>query len=269
MKIFNSINDWQAFRKGAVFNDKSIGFIPTMGNLHQGHRMLLQRSVAENQLSVLSIYVNPSQFDDPADLQHYPRTLEQDLVMAENAGVDFVILPEYAQIYPDNYRYKVSETDFSQLLCGKSRAGHFDGVLTIVLKLLLLVKAQKAYFGEKDYQQLQLVRDMCQAFFIDTTIVPCFTVREATGLALSSRNNRLTPVERSVAPEFYRLLSSDLSLPDIRQRLAAKGFEIDYIEEYDGRRFGAVITGSVRLIDNVPLTETVSFATKPDEEISL
>lgn len=252
-QIINSIAVWRELRRTAAFRSKTLGFVPTMGNLHAGHQSLLQRSVQENQLSVLSIFVNPTQFNDPNDLANYPRTLAQDLAMAQEVGIDYVLVPECEQLYADDYRYKVSENSFSRLLCGQSRPGHFDGVLTIVLKLLLLVKADKAYFGEKDYQQLTLITDMCQAFFIDTEVVPCPTVRTAAGLALSSRNNLLSAQAKELAPLFYTLLSSALTIPEIKQALSAKGFIIDYIEEYAGRRFGAVKLDNVRLIDNISL----------------
>jgi pantoate--beta-alanine ligase len=252
-KLFNSIAEWQEFRRQNIFVGKDIGFVPTMGNLHQGHQSLLERSVKENAITVLSLFVNPTQFDNAQDLQSYPRTSQQDVQLAEQVGVDFILCPVYAELYPDGYRYKVSEAEFSQRLCGKHRPGHFDGVLTVVLKLLQLVKAQHAYFGEKDFQQLQLVRGMVDAFFMDTQIIACPTVRDKNSLALSSRNNRLTVEQSLVANHFPKLLSSHHTLDKIIFELTKLGFMVDYVEEHNGRRFGAVRLGQVRLIDNVEI----------------
>ena len=145
-----------------------IGFVPTMGNLHQGHLSLLERCCTENDISVLSIFINPTQFNNKNDYTNYPQTLEQDLALAEKAKVDYILMPTYSELYPDDFAYQVSETKISQELEGKFRPGHFTGMLTVVLKLLLLVKAHRAYFGEKDYQQLQLIRGMAKSFFLET-----------------------------------------------------------------------------------------------------
>jgi pantoate--beta-alanine ligase len=199
--------------------------------------------------------VNPTQFDQAADLAAYPTTLERDLARLEALGADEVLLPRYEQIYPDGYRFRVDETEFSRTLCGAHRPGHFSGVLTVVLKLLNLVRPARAYFGQKDYQQYLLIRDMVEAFFLDITVVACPTVREADGLAMSSRNLRLDPAARCRAPLFHRALCADLDDAAVRERLVAAGFDVDYVETRYGRRFGAVrlatADGSVRLIDNV------------------
>lgn len=233
----------------------AIGFVPTMGALHDGHAELLRRCRADNDIAVLSIYVNPTQFDDATDLGRYPRTLESDLEIARDLGINAVILPSYEELYPDDFRFRVDETEFSQELCGAHRPGHFTAVLTVVLKLLNLVKPTRAYFGEKDYQQYLLVRDMCSALFVDVDIVPCATVREADGLALSSRNARLNDVARKLAPRLHELLASDLHDTVVAQELADAGFLVDYVETHNGRRFGAASLISdgrnVRLIDNV------------------
>ncbi|HRE33194.1 MAG TPA: pantoate--beta-alanine ligase, partial [Candidatus Berkiella sp.] len=158
-QLIHSLEKWQALRKTFRPHD-SVGFVPTMGNLHQGHASLLSLAKAQNQISVLSIFVNPTQFNDPKDLQQYPRTLEEDMKIATSLDIDYVICPSANELYPDEYHYQVHETTISHLLEGISRPGHFTGMLTIVLKLLLLVKATHTYFGEKDYQQLQLVKGM-------------------------------------------------------------------------------------------------------------
>ena len=229
----------------------SIGFVPTMGALHRGHLSLVERANMENDRVAVSIYVNPTQYDDPDDLANYPRPLEEDLQKAEAAGAHIVFLPEYGDIYADGYRYRVSEHRFSRELEGAHRAGHFDGVLTVVLKLFGIVRPDRAYFGEKDWQQLQLVRDMAEAFFLDVDVVPCPVVREADGLAMSSRNVRLSADERKRAPEFHRVLASGMPVADMESALRQAGFEVDYVERHGGRVLGAVRLGKVRLIDNV------------------
>lgn len=249
MQIIKSILDWRKLRQ-QLASDVQVGFVPTMGNLHQGHLSLLTRSLNENAQTVLSIYINPTQFNQVSDFENYPKTLEQDLAMAEAAGVNYVFMPSYNEIYPDNYTYKVIETDRSQPLEGEYRPGHFEGMLTIVLKLLLLVKPNKAYFGEKDYQQLQLVRGMVDAFFLDTEIIACPIIREASGLPLSSRNNRLSAIQREKADCFAEIFQSTLSCTAMTTKLAELGFAVDYIVDYQGRRFAAVRIGDVRLIDN-------------------
>ena len=231
------------------------GFVPTLGALHAGHVSLVGRAKAENERAWASIFVNPAQFDDPGDLARYPRTLDADLSMLEDAGCDLVFLPHPEEIYRDEYRYRVTENSLSLELEGASRPGHFDGVLTVVLKLLLLVRPERAYFGEKDFQQLRLVEGLVDAFFLDTRIVRCPTVREADGLAMSSRNRRLSPADRAHAPALYRILQASIagrqSAADAEAALAREGFDVDYVADLEGRRLAAVRLGGVRLIDNV------------------
>lgn len=229
----------------------SIGFVPTMGALHRGHMSLIELASVENDVVVVSIYVNPTQYDDPQDLANYPRPLEQDLEMARAAGACLVMLPDYEEIYADGYRFRVTEDQMSRELEGAHRAGHFDGVLTVVLRLLGIVRPDRAYFGEKDWQQLQLVRDMASAFFLDLEIVSCPTVREDDGLAMSSRNTRLEAEERRLAPEFHRVLASGQSTTEMAATLEAAGFQVDYVERRGDRVLGAVRLGKVRLVDNV------------------
>ncbi|PTX91766.1 pantoate--beta-alanine ligase [Opitutus sp. ER46] len=243
---------WQAVRGDAAWAGRSIGFVPTMGALHAGHEALLARARAENERVVLSIFVNPTQFNDPTDLAKYPRTLEADLALARSY-VDAVLAPEPEELYPDAYRYRVTENELSRRWEGAHRPGHFDGVLTVVLKLFNLVRPTRAYFGEKDWQQLLLVRGMVQALLLPIEVVPCATVREADGLAMSSRNRRLAPADRARAPEFARALRESPDAPTAAARLRAAGFEVDYVEDADGVRMGAVRLGDVRLIDNCRL----------------
>jgi pantoate--beta-alanine ligase len=231
------------------------GFVPTLGALHAGHVSLVRRAKAEDERAWASIFVNPAQFDDPGDLARYPRTLDADLAMLEDAGCDLVFLPRPEEIYRDEYRYRVTENALSLELEGASRPGHFDGVLTVVLKLLLLVRPERAYFGEKDFQQLRLVEGLVDAFFLDTRIVRCPTVREADGLAMSSRNRRLTAADRARAPALHRILAASLaarqSAADAEAALAREGFDVDYVADLNGRRLAAIRLGGVRLIDNV------------------
>lgn len=246
MKVFSALSEWQATRAQL---QGSLGFVPTMGALHTGHLQLVQRSRAENDFTLVSIFVNPTQFDDARDLAAYPRTLEEDLQQLE--GVDYVLAPNARDMYPQGYRYRVSELQDSQRLCGAHRPGHFDGMLTVVLKLLNLARADRAYFGEKDFQQLQLVKGMVTDFFLPVEIVACPTVREPDGLAMSSRNRRLRPEQRSLAARLPQILRSAGSPEEARQELEQLGFVPDYVEEWQGRRLAAVHLGEVRLIDNV------------------
>jgi pantoate--beta-alanine ligase len=251
--VFEVPSAWQDERRAQIRDGLTLGFVPTMGALHDGHLSLVRRSRAENARTLVSIFVNPTQFDDPADLARYPRTLEGDLAALEGEGADFVLLPQGAHLYPDGYRYRVTEIGCSAVLEGANRPGHFDGVLTVVLKLLQIASAERAYFGEKDWQQLRLVCGMAEAFFLPTIIVACATVRDADGLALSSRNSRLLPADRQKASQFYRALCSAPTPDEACRDLEASGFVVDYVEDRDGRRLGAVRLGEVRLIDNVPL----------------
>jgi pantoate--beta-alanine ligase len=251
IKVFDSISEFITYRDS--LGAASVGFVPTMGALHAGHAQLIKRSTAENDVSVLSIFVNPTQFNSQEDLKKYPRTLEGDLKVAATAGATAVLLPAFDEIYPDNYRYKIVENDFSKKLCGAHREGHFDGVLTVVMKLLQIVRPGKSYFGEKDFQQLQLITDMARAFFLRTEIVACPTVREADGLAMSSRNVRLTSKGRELAPVIYKTLQNSKTPDGARAALVEAGIEPEYLEEHYGRRFVAAFIDGVRLIDNVKL----------------
>jgi len=228
-----------------------VGLVTTMGNLHEGHRSLFYRSASENDVSVISCFVNPKQFNNESDFEAYPRTLSEDLAVADQTGIDYFFMPEYSALYPDDFQYKVSENSISRRLEGKHRPGHFEGMMTVVLKLLQLIKADHVYFGEKDYQQLQLVKGMAEAFFVDTEIVGCETIRNAFDLPLSSRNGRLTEEQLEVSRYFPKYFHSEKSCEEITRALEAKGFEVEYIQEHQGRRFAAVRLGDVRLIDNI------------------
>jgi pantoate--beta-alanine ligase len=230
------------------------GFVPTMGALHEGHMSLVQKSISECDFTAVSIFVNPRQFDSKEDLQNYPRAIEDDLKALEQVGVDLCFLPESAEIYSSNDHFEIRETSgYSNKFCGADRPGHFEGVLTVVMKLLNLVGPDRMYMGEKDYQQLQLVKQMTAAFFMDVEVVGVPTARESSGLAMSSRNLRLSPEDQHKAAALFRGLSSCSTDDDAKAQLLNEGFEVDYIESYKGRRYGAVRIAGVRLIDNVEI----------------
>lgn len=251
MRIVRSVEEWTEVRDS--LGGKRIGFVPTMGGLHEGHLSLMRRNRAENDVAVASVYLNETQFNDRNDLLTYPANFDDDVRLLEGAGIDYLFAPDYSVMYPDGYRYRVVETDFSKELCGATRPGHFDGVLTVVMKLLNIVRPRAAYFGEKDFQQLQLLRGMVRAFFMDVEIVPCPIVREGSGLAISSRNRRLSEEGMRTAPRLHEILIDGNPLDEKRRALEAAGFGIDYLTERDGRLYVAAFLEGVRLIDNVEL----------------
>lgn len=255
---------------------KSIGFVPTMGYLHEGHLSLMRRAREECQVSVLSIFVNPTQFGPTEDLDRYPRDMEGDLQKASSERVDIVYLPSARDMYPEGFRTYVTVEELSEKLCGASRPGHFRGVATVVLKLFNLVKPHRAYFGEKDYQQLTLIRKMVEDLNLDLQIVGMPTVRERDGLAMSSRNAYLSAEERRSALSLSRALkragemagqgerSAALLRKEIRRIIeGVPSPQIDYIavchpltledlERIEDRALVAlaVKVGNTRLIDN-------------------
>jgi pantoate--beta-alanine ligase len=251
MKVFTSIDEWQFYR--STMRKGTLGFVPTMGALHQGHLSLIEASRAQDVSTVVSIFINPKQFDEQNDFEAYPADVSKDLKQLEDAGVAAVVLPDVVQIYADDYRFKVTESHFSQRLCGAHRPGHFDGVLTVVMRLLNLVRPDNAYFGEKDYQQLQLIRDMVAAFFMPVNIVACATIREADGLAMSSRNQYLDVRSRAQAASLYTTLKHSRDAAEARQLLTGQGFDVDYVEDIANRRLAAARLGNTRLIDNVEI----------------
>jgi len=234
----------------------SVGLVPTMGALHAGHRSLLDAARAENTTVVMSLFVNPAQFGDTADLATYPQDEERDLAVAENAGVDLVFAPTANEMYPPGFRTWVEVTELGSILEGKFRPGHFRGVATIVLKLFETTRPQRAYFGQKDAQQAAVIRAMIRDLALDVELRIVPTVRDADGLALSSRNELLSPEERERALALPRALQTrdrDRALAILG---ATDGIEVDYVEvaPFDPPVLaGAVRVGSTRLIDNVVL----------------
>lgn len=251
MQAWNTIADWLDRR--LALNGRSIGFVPTMGALHGGHASLVERCKGENDVTVVSIFVNPSQFSDPKDLEQYPRTLQGDLELLEKLGVDEVIVPKATELYPRGYGFRMELDSSLPVMEHVHRPGFLQGVMTVVLKLLNIVRADRAYFGEKDYQQLKVITEMAGEFFIPTMIVPCATVREESGLAESSRNKLLSTEAKRKAAYMLHALTSAGHPAEARALLEEQGFVVDYVEEHWGRRFAAAFLDGVRLIDNVPI----------------
>ncbi len=234
-------------------NHKTIGCVTTLGNLHEGHLALCQRAQAENDLVFVTIFVNPTQFNDKSDFEKYARTIEADKKLLESVGVDYLFSPHAEEIYHDNYEVKIIETIISTELEGASRPGHFDGMLTVVNKLLNLIRPTRVYFGEKDYQQLLLVKKMVSALFMPIEVIGCPTMRANDNLALSSRNSRLSTATREKAAILPQVLMSNLSHDEMTRELETHGFKVDYIVEKWNRRLAAVYADGVRLIDNVAI----------------
>ena len=258
---------------------RPVGLVPTMGALHDGHRALLERARRENATVVATIFVNPRQFNNAADLAAYPRTEDRDLAICGEAGADLVFMPPGAEVYPPDFDTVVQVGRLATRLEGEHRPGHFDGVATVVAILFIVAGAERAYFGQKDAQQLQVVRRMAHDLGIATEVVACPTVRDPDGLAISSRNVRLTPAERAAAPVLHRALrageaawlSGERSGDALRQTMlsvlslepladpeyvsAADPVTLDELEEVGGPLLlsMAVRFGAIRLIDNLPL----------------
>ncbi|MDD5161339.1 pantoate--beta-alanine ligase [Rickettsiella endosymbiont of Litargus connexus] len=253
MNIVTQLDDWQVIRKKN--NNKNIGFVHTMGHLHAGHLSLCARSQAENDLTVLAIFVNATQFNQIEDFDHYPRTLEEDKALLRKQKVDYLLLLDAAIIYGDNYQIQIHDiSDLSKELEAKFRPGHFTGMLTVVLKYLNIVKPTRSYYGEKDFQQLLLIKKMAQALFLETEIIGCPTIRAADGLALSSRNTRLNLEQRAKAGHFPTILQRASSSEEAMQQLKTLGFRVDYVTDHWGKRLAAVYVGEVRLIDALPIS---------------
>ena len=210
MKVINTIQALRAELSSARAAGKSIGLVPTMGALHEGHASLVRRSVKENDVTVVSVFLNPTQFNDKSDLEHYPRTLEADCALLEQCGATIVFAPSVAEIYPEPDTRQFSYPPTDSVMEGAHRPGHFNGVCQVVSKLFYFVEPDRAYLGEKDYQQIAVIRAMVKDLKLDLEIIPCPIVREESGLALSSRNTLLTDAERKTACNIYKELHSSL-----------------------------------------------------------
>lgn len=252
MKIMSDIKEWRLIRQ-QLLNQASLGFVPTMGNLHPGHMSLCSTSLAENDFTAVSIFVNPTQFNHRGDFLHYPKTMEEDIGLLREKKIDFCLIPDEQSIYPHGHLFNIQESDISTKLEGLHRPGHFSGVLTVVMKWLNIIKPHHAYFGEKDYQQYRLIKNMADDFFLDVNIKSCPTVREVSGLAYSSRNNRLTPEQKQIAEQFAAIFLKKAPLGDTLAALHQLNLAVEYVKDDDNRRFAAVKIGDVRLIDNIAL----------------
>lgn len=275
----------KVFTRNAALSDElkrhpgTCGFVPTMGALHNGHLSLVEQCRRECDTVVVSIFVNPTQFNDPNDLKNYPRTVEADLALLEKAGADFALTPSVEDIYPEKDTRVFDFGLLDKVMEGAHRPGHFNGVAQVVSRLFDIVRCDKAYFGEKDFQQIAVIRKMVQLEGFDIEIVDCPICRESDGLAMSSRNTRLTPEQREVAPVIHRVLSSsvdwakDHTLAETKRYVIEEinsfpHMEVEYYEIVDpltmqpleswdspcnGRPVGCVTAycGKVRLIDNI------------------
>jgi pantoate--beta-alanine ligase len=254
MKVLTTIAEARA--ELADRQSGSVGLVPTMGALHDGHVALLHAAGTENETVVMSLFVNPTQFGDGSDLARYPRDDEHDFELARAEGVDLVFAPSVEEMYPAGFQTWVDVSELGSILEGRFRPGHFRGVATVVLKLFNVVRPDRAYFGQKDAQQVEVVRTMIRdlALNVELRVVP--TVRDTDGLALSSRNVLLSPEERAAGLALPRALATgdvDQALAELR---SSNALQIDYVERADfdpPALVGAVRVGSTRLIDNVPL----------------
>ncbi len=206
MQVAKTVREVRAWMKLARADGKTVGFVPTMGYFHEGHLNLMRRAKAECDLCVVSLFVNPTQFGPSEDFGRYPRDFARDAAMAESVGVDLLFAPEVEEMYPQGYQTYVDVLEVTRRLEGAARPGHFRGVATVCTKLFNIVQADRAYFGKKDYQQLKVIQRMVHDLNIPIEIVPCETVREPDGLAMSSRNVYLKPDERRAASVLYRAL---------------------------------------------------------------
>ena len=245
MKIVNSIQELKRYLAEERQHNKQIGFVPTMGALHNGHLSLVKRCVEENDVCVVSVFVNPTQFNDKHDLETYPRTLDKDCTLLEPAGCDYVFAPSAEEMYPEPDTRTFDFGTVSAVMEGARRPGHFNGVCQIVSKLFAIVEPGRAYFGEKDFQQIAVIRAMVEDLHLKVEIVPCPVVREKSGLAMSSRNTLLTDGEKAVAAHIFGILSksknfaTNHTLKETRQYVvdslnAIVGLEVQYFAIVDG-----------------------------------
>ena len=277
MKILHTISELQGELNVCRSAGKSIALVPTMGALHRGHVSLVERAVAENDITVVSIFVNPTQFNDKNDLKNYPRTLEADCALLESVGATFAFAPEVQEMYPEPDTRQFSFSPLDEVMEGACCPGHFNGVAQIVSKLFYAVEPDRAYFGEKDFQQLAIIRAMVRQLNFNLEIIGCPIVREDDGLAMSSRNTLLTPAERVRAVNISRILkqsyeyAKEHTLQETKQFVennitAVDGFILEYFQIVDGYSLQqieswadsnyavgciALFCGKIRLIDNI------------------
>ncbi|MBR5477971.1 MAG: pantoate--beta-alanine ligase [Bacteroidaceae bacterium] len=281
MKVVSTIIELKNLLDVFRVEGKSIGFVPTMGALHNGHASLVERSVRENDVTVVSVFVNPTQFNDKNDLKNYPRTLDADCALLERVGATLVFAPTVEEMYPTEDTRQFSFAPLDTVMEGACRPGHFNGVAQIVSKLFYAVEPRKAYFGEKDFQQLAIIREMVRQLSINVEIVGCPIVREEDGLAMSSRNTLLSEDERELALTISSTLFASADFAQVNTLAATKAFVEDMINDTDGLDLEyyqivdgntlqeieewddsdyvvgciALFCGNVRLIDNIKYKE--------------
>ena len=281
MKIINTIAELKAVLRQARSEGKSVGLVPTMGALHKGHASLVRRSVGENDVTVVSDFVNPTQFNDKNDLKNYPRNLEADCALVESIGAQYIFAPSVEEMYPEPDTRQFDFTPLDKVMEGIQRPGHFNGVAQVVSKLFYAVEPDRAYFGEKDFQQLAIIREMVRQLGLPVQIVGCPIVREEDGMALSSRNMLLSKAERKTAANISRTLFASRNyahshdINDTKKYVidtinSIDGLEVEYYEIVDGNtlqpldNWGSgdyivgcitVHCGNVRLIDNIKYRE--------------
>ena len=251
MKIFDNIVDLQNELFYLRKANKKIGLVPTMGALHQGHASLVKQCVADNDITIVSVFLNPTQFNDPKDLERYPRTFEEDCKILNEVGADIVFAPTPKEMYPtpDNRHFEFPPT--STVMEGAKRPGHFNGVCQVVSRLFYITKPHNAYFGEKDWQQICVIKQLVKYLNLDINIIECPIIREESGLAMSSRNALLTSEERALAANIYRILKESvtkkdsLSVDELQQEVinsinAIDQLEVEYFEIVDGNTLETV-----------------------------
>lgn len=245
MKLFEKIVDLQNELFEVRKEGKKIGLVPTMGALHQGHASLVKRSVKENDVTVVSVFLNPTQFNDKADLERYPRNLDADCKLLEECHADYVFAPSVKEMYPTPDNRQFNFPPVTTVMEGAKRPGHFNGVCQVVSRLFYIVRPDRAYFGEKDWQQIAVVKRLVKYINMNVEIVECPIVREADGLAMSSRNSLLTPEERAIAPNIYKVLKESVeyskkrTVEETHNKVvndinAIDGLEVEYFEIVDG-----------------------------------
>ena len=245
MKLFEKIVDLQNELFEVRKEGKKIGLVPTMGALHQGHASLVKRSVKENDVTVVSVFLNPTQFNDKADLERYPRNLDADCKLLEECHADYVFAPSVKEMYPTPDNRQFNFPPVTTVMEGAKRPGHFNGVCQVVSRLFYIVRPDRAYFGEKDWQQIAVVKRLVKYINMNVEIVECPIVRETDGLAMSSRNSLLTPEERAIAPNIYKVLkesveySKNHTVEETHNKVvndinAIDGLEVEYFEIVDG-----------------------------------
>lgn len=249
MQVIKSITELQACLANERSNGNSIGLVPTMGALHEGHASLVRRSVSENDVTVVSVFLNPTQFNDPKDLERYPRTLDSDCELLEACGAQVVFAPSVGEMYPEPDTRIFSYPPTDSVMEGERRPGHFNGVCQIVSKLFAITLPDRSYFGEKDYQQIAVIRRMVADLGFKVEVIACPVIREEDGLAMSSRNTLLSVEEKALAPNIYRVLkeskSQGLGLKDtekwvIGQINAIDGLDVEYFSIVDGNTLESI-----------------------------